>query len=82
MYMPRLVTVESGATVRWFNESAIPHNVVGTYLKSATSESVQIDSGFFGADRRFQYTFDESGVFEYRCTIHSEEGMKGTLLVS
>lgn len=80
MFLPRAATVESGSTVRWFNESNIPHNVVGTYLKNSTS--VHIDSGFFERDGRFQYAFDETGVFEYSCTIHSEEGMKGILVIA
>ncbi|HKU50338.1 MAG TPA: plastocyanin/azurin family copper-binding protein [Nitrososphaera sp.] len=82
VFMPHAVKVTPGSTVRWFNDSSIPHNVVGTYTKNGTSDSVQIDSGFFGEDRSFQYTFGDEGVLEYRCTIHSEEGMKGTLIVS
>lgn len=82
LYMPRAVQVDSGSTVQWVNESRILHNVVGTYLKNATHARVQIDSGFFGEDGRFEYGFDEEGVFEYRCTIHSEEGMKGMIVIT
>lgn len=82
MFMPHAVIVEPGTTVRWFNDSSVPHNVVGTYLKNKTSDSVQVDSGFFEQDRSFQYTFDEAGILEYRCTIHSEEGMKGLVLIA
>jgi plastocyanin len=82
MFMPHAIIVEPGTTVRWFNDSSIPHNVVGTYLKNKTSDRVQVDSGFFERDRSFQYTFDDAGTLEYRCTIHSEEGMKGLLVIA
>jgi plastocyanin len=82
MFMPHAVKVDPGTTIRWFNDSSIPHNVVGAFLKNETSSRIQVDSGFFEQDRSFQYTFDDAGVFEYRCTIHSEEGMKGVVIVS
>lgn len=79
MFMPDTVRVDAGTTVKWFNDSNVPHNVVGTYKTDSGSKA--IDSGFVGKGRSWQYSFDEEGVFEYRCTIHSEEGMKGTLIV-
>jgi plastocyanin len=81
VFLPHAVKVESGSTVRWLNDSNIPHNVVGTYSKGSPSENTRIDSGFFEGGRSFQYLFDDEGTFEYRCTIHSEEGMKGMLLI-
>jgi plastocyanin len=82
LYLPNMAEVEPGSSVRWLNESNLPHNVVGTYARNSTGEIVHIDSGFFGKDRNFQYKFDDAGVFEYRCTIHSEEGMNGLLVIS
>jgi len=82
LFIPHAVAVESGSTIKWVNSSDLPHNVVGTYFSNATSEHVRVDSGFFGKDKEFQYTFDHPGLFEYRCTIHFEEGMKGTLVVT
>jgi plastocyanin len=58
----------------------VPHDVVGTYKTEFGSKV--IDSGFVEHDRFWQYNFDEDGVFEYRCTIHSEEGMKGTIIIA
>ncbi len=77
MYLPNMVEVKPGSTVRWINESSMPHNVVGTYITA--SGEAKIDSGFFGADESWAYTFSEEGVFDYHCTIHSDEGMKGRL---
>jgi plastocyanin len=82
VFLPNTVRVEPGSSIRWLNESNVPHNVVGTYFRNSTAENVHIDSGFFGKDRNFRYEFDDEGIFEYRCTIHSEEGMKGLLIIS
>lgn len=81
MYMPEAVVAEAGSSVRWVNESNIPHNVVGTYKTEAGKEE-KIDSGFFKANEDWEHTFLEQGSFDYHCTIHSEEGMKGSLVIS
>lgn len=80
MYMPGAVVAQAGSTVKWINESNLPHNVVGMY-RTDLGQATKIDSGFFNNNESFQYTFAQKGVFEYHCTIHSEEGMKGTLIV-
>lgn len=79
MFLPDAAQVGSGTTIKWFNESNVPHNVVGTYRTESGSKA--IDSGFIQHDRSWQYSFDKAGVFEYTCTIHSEEGMKGTIAI-
>jgi len=81
MFLPHAVKANSGSTVRWTNDSTIPHNVVGSYVSNTSSEPVRIDSGFIAGDRSFQHTFEDTGIFDYRCTIHSEEGMKGILYI-
>jgi plastocyanin len=79
MFMPDAVRVDAGTTIRWFNESNVPHNVVGAY--TTDSGSKLIDSGFIERGRSWQQGFDEEGVFEYLCTIHTEDGMKGKIYV-
>lgn len=79
MYLPDVVEAKPGSTVRWINESSIQHNVVGTY--TTASGQTKLDSGFFKSDQSWSHTFDEEGVFDYHCTIHTEEGMKGRLVV-
>lgn len=79
MYLPNVVEAKPGSTVRWINESSVQHNVVGTY--TTASGATKLDSGFFKSEQSWSHTFDEEGVFEYHCTIHTEEGMKGTLVV-
>jgi len=81
MYMPDAAVTQAGSTVKWINESNVPHNVVGTY-KTESGQATNIDSGFFDGGESFQYKFAEKGTFEYHCTIHSADGMKGTIVVS
>jgi plastocyanin len=80
MYMPDTVVTQAGSTVKWINESNLPHNVVGTY-KTESGQTIKIDSGFFNNNESFQYKFAQKGIFNYHCTIHAEEGMKGTIIV-
>lgn len=80
MFMPESVEAQAGSTITWLNESSLTHNVVGTY--STDSGNTKIDSGFFRSNESFQHAFEKAGVFEYHCTIHSEEGMKGTITFS
>lgn len=47
-----------------------------------TAGVVTIDSGFIEPNASWQYRFDKEGVFNYLCTIHAEEGMRGTVIVT
>jgi plastocyanin len=84
MFMPDTVKVNTGSVITWFNNSNLPHNVVGTYNKTASGSQQQIplDSGFIEPSRSWKYNFNDDGVFEYHCTIHSQDGMKGIIIVS
>ncbi len=67
---PEVVTVSEGTEVRWINEGAEIHTV--------TSEG-NFDSGNVEAGETFIHTFDQSGTFDYICTLHP--GMEGTVVV-
>jgi plastocyanin len=88
MFMPDLVKVNAGSEIKWRNDSNLPHNVVGTYKKLhlVQSQSQQnatiIDSGFIQPHESWEYNFNDNGVFEYHCTIHSAHGMKGIIIIS
>jgi plastocyanin len=79
VFLPDAVKVDAGTAIKWINESNVPHNVVGIY--KTTSGQKAVDSGFIERNKSWQYNFNDKGTFEYRCTIHSEEGMKGTIVV-
>ena len=48
----------------------------------SSSGVTSIDSGFIQPGQSWQYNFDKPGVFNYICTIHAEEGMRGTLIIA
>jgi len=80
MFVPDIVEVMPGTEVTWSSQSFLQHNVVGNFLTRSEKE-IHIDSGFFGNGGVFKYKFDQPGVFNYECTIHSQYGMKGLILV-
>jgi plastocyanin len=83
MFMPDTVKVKPGSVLTWFNNSNLPHNVVGIYKRNASgSQQIPVDSGIIQPNESWRYNFKYNGVFEYRCTIHSADGMKGTITVS
>lgn len=45
------------------------------------SEAIAIDSSFIEPNESWQYRFDKERVFTYLCTIHAEEGMRGTVII-
>ena len=47
-----------------------------------TAGVMTIDSGFIEPNASWQYRFDKEGIFNYLCTIHAEEGMRGTVIVT
>ena len=85
MFMPDTVKVRPGSVLTWFNNSNLPHNVVGIYYKNTTGSSsipVSVDSGIIQPNESWRYNFNGNGIFDYRCTIHSADGMKGRIVVS
>ncbi|MFA6001012.1 MAG: cupredoxin family copper-binding protein [Thermoleophilia bacterium] len=70
-FTPADLTVEKGTTVTWSNDDSTPHTV--------TSNSKVFNSGNMNKGQNFGYTFNESGTFEYACTIHPS--MKGKVTV-
>ena len=49
---------------------------------SSSSGVTAIDSDFIQQGQSWQYNFNEAGVFNYLYTIHAEEGMRGTLIIT
>jgi plastocyanin len=59
----------------------IPENLTNNNRETSSSV-IAIDSGFIEPNASWQYRFDKAGVFNYLCTIHAEEGMRGTVIVT
>ena len=70
-YQPSEIEVEVGTTVTWKNEDSFGHTV--------TSQDAGFDSGNIGAGEEFSHTFNQTGTFDYTCTIHPS--MQGTVEV-
>ena len=69
VFEPKNATVGVGDTVTWRFEGASAHNVTFDDFASKLMK-----------DGSYEHTFDESGSFDYTCTVHT--GMDGTVVVS
>jgi plastocyanin len=70
-FLPASRTVAVGTTVRWLNNSSMPHTV---------TSSTALFNAFLEPNEDFSYTFNSAGVFNYVCTLHP--GMTGTITVT
>lgn len=70
-FAPASVTVARGATVRWVNNGATPHNT--------TSSGTGWASSNLNPGQSFERTMATAGTFAYTCTLHP--GMNGTVVV-
>ena len=61
-FVPATITIPAGTTVTWLNKDSAAHTV--------SSRGDMFDSGRMPKGATFGYTFDQSGTFEYYCTIH------------
>lgn len=68
-FAPADLVIDEGTTVTWVWAGGVPHDVSGDGFTSPIQD-----------EGRFQHTFDEFGVYPYRCNLHSE--MRGTVTVA
>jgi plastocyanin len=66
IFMPDTVEINPDSEVKWRNDSNLPHNVVGTYEETSTTNSnpqqnITIDSGFIQPHGSWKYRFSGSG---------------------
>jgi hypothetical protein len=67
-YYPADVAVPTGTTIAWFNDDpGQPHTVTSG---TPDDPSNIFNSGVIPYTAAFQYTFDETGTFDYHCIIH------------
>jgi halocyanin-like protein len=73
-YAPAAVWVDVGTTVRWEWVNG-NHNVIG--------DDNDLDSGNPVSETgvNYEYTFEESGIYNYYCTPHQGQGMLGGIAV-
>ncbi len=75
-YIPSQIKIEKGKQVTWVNEDSAFHSVTsGSY----DSPLELFDSGHLDPFESYTLDFDESGTYDYFCTLHP--WMKGQVIV-
>ena len=75
-YIPSKISIRQGESVTWLNEDAAFHSVTsGTY----ENPNGMFDSRHLDPNESFTVKFEESGTFDYFCTLHP--WMKGKVIV-
>jgi plastocyanin len=69
-FHPAALTINRGDSVKWVWRDHVEHNVTFHSFHSRTQES-----------GTYSVRFNRKGTFNYHCTIHVEEGMRGKLIV-
>ena len=75
-YIPSNIEIEKGKQVTWVNEDSAFHSVTSGFYETPTE---LFDSGHLDPYESYTLTFDESGTFDYFCTLHP--WMKGQVIV-
>ncbi len=70
-FNPGTLSIRRGESVTWvWRDGSTKHNVTASGFRSRTQ-----------ARGSFTVRFNRAGTFNYRCTIHVSEGMKGKIVV-
>jgi len=75
-YIPSLIVIEKGKQVTWVNEDSAFHSITSGFYDTPTD---LFDSGHLDPFEYYTLTFDETGTFDYFCTLHP--WMKGQVVV-
>lgn len=88
-FLPEVVNISSGDTVKWTNPAFVTHSVTFDPGMAATAGDVVLpagvapfDSGNIEEDGSFSHTFTVKGTYKYICKFHEAMGMIGTVIVS
>ena len=77
-YDPVAVRVDAGTEVTWaWTGNGGSHNVVSDDGPTELSSGNAVQ----GSDITYVETLDETGVYRYKCTIHTSVGMYGAVIV-
>ncbi|MFQ5476692.1 MAG: plastocyanin/azurin family copper-binding protein [Nitrosopumilus sp.] len=75
-YIPSLIVTEKGKQVTWVNEDSAFHSVTSGFYDAPTD---LFDSGHLDPFESYTLTFDETGIYDYYCTLHP--WMQGQVIV-
>lgn len=79
-FSPIRIGIDPGTTVEWTNQDSAGHNVVSDQFHEK-AVAWEFESATLSQGESTSYTFEESGVYEYFCSIHGAETMSGAVLV-
>jgi plastocyanin len=67
-YLPLNLEIPVGVTVTWVNDDSVPHNIQSQDDSGKVTDI--FNSPPLNTGDRFEYTFDEEGVYKYHCSWH------------
>ena len=67
-YLPLNLEIPKGTTVTWANEDSVPHNIQSQDEFGKVSDL--FNSPPLNTGDRFEFTFEEDGVYNYYCSFH------------
>lgn len=76
VFKPSIVSIEPGETVTW-TPTSMGHNV--EFIADAIPDGVDAFRSTF--NKEVSYTFDQPGIYVYKCTPHYAAGMIGIVKV-
>jgi plastocyanin len=88
MFSPREITIRSGESIVWKNNTSETHTVTCDPTKVTNRDDVVMPTGakaFHSGDIRpgksYKQTFNTVGTYRYVCLPHEKDGMTGTITV-
>jgi plastocyanin len=67
-YSPLNLEIPAGTTVTWINDDSVPHNIQSM---DETGNVIQLfNSPPLNTGDKFEFVFEESGVYNYFCSFH------------
>ena len=67
-YSPLNLEIPVGTTVTWINDDSVPHNIQSIGEKGKVIQL--FNSPPMNTGDKFEFTFEESGVYNYFCSFH------------
>ncbi|MGY5151824.1 MAG: cupredoxin domain-containing protein [Candidatus Nitrosopumilus sp. bin_6a] len=67
-YSPLNLEIPAGTTVTWINDDSVPHNIQSIGEKGKVIQL--FNSPPLNTGDKFEFTFEESGVYNYFCSFH------------
>jgi plastocyanin len=87
-FTPREITIRSGDTVTWRNNSKETHTVTADPARAAKKDHVSMPQGakpFHSGEilpgKTWRMAFTVPGTYKYVCLFHEDHGMMGTVIV-